>query len=169
MKVTVRNVYGYPSVSKRIREYAKENGFVLVLDRTGLLECDQLEDKVPKILLDNPALFVTNNVPIIGYSLINGVYYKCPLPHREQLEPNKRRISIPKTIKRLPTKVQLEGLRAPVKADWLATLSPEHYKIAKGLVNRFLPPSLNDKKPEKKECTSTAPTQNRRASSLVKK
>lgn len=148
MRLEVSNIYGYPSLDNRIKKYAKEIDAILILDRTSLKKLKDLAvSKKVKILIDNPVVFLEQNIPILGFIEHNGIFFKCDFPSKEKLFSNLVKIKIPKDLVRLPAKILVQALTAPCKKSFLHTLdnNSDTYKLVKKLVNSHVSPSLSEK------------------------
>jgi hypothetical protein len=146
MLVKVKNLYGYPSLTDGIRKYAKDNGILLIVDRSALA---RLEDKMSdqfKILVEAPPTLATNHIPVLGFKDHNGVFFRMDLPHKSQLVANEIKVKIPRKLDRLSPSMLSKALKAPNKSEFLATLDEksEDYRMVKNMINRYLPASLND-------------------------
>lgn len=149
--VKVKNLYGYPSYSETIVEYAKSIGAKLILDRSSLLKApaDFLKSDQPKILVDSFTALIHNEVPIIGFRNDRGIRLREPLPHKDWLVSNVVKVKVP-AFNRLPAKMLAQALKAPVKAPLMDGLKEgsDEYKAMKAMFSPHLPASLKDKAPK---------------------
>lgn len=145
--VKVRNLYGYPAVTKTAKDFAKEANAILLLDQVSLLRLskEQRLSKRPKLLIENPAVLTRERIPILGYREQRGFFYRGEMPHPSQLVENKLTVKVPK-YKRLPTAQFVEALKAPRKDKFLKQFDKdsEEARMVRAMFNRFLPPSLKD-------------------------
>lgn len=147
-KIKVVNLYGYPTLSPKIREYAKSIKALLVVDRMSLLRLtkEQASSTQPKILIDSLPIMMDFAIPILGYTDHNGIFFRGDLPHRDKLEPNIKVVKVPEKLDRPEPKLLLRALEAPNKSEFLKTFDEksEEHRVLRGLINRWLPPTLVD-------------------------
>lgn len=105
MKILIfRNIYGYPSVTPRILEYAKSHNCRVVFGSFCLSELVQ-QDK-PTLLIAGISMLESFKIPVIGYARQpNAIWTKCELPN--VLAPNEVKINVFKVNKTLPTVKEL--------------------------------------------------------------
>lgn len=90
-QVPLKNVYGYPALSDRIRKYAEVHNATIVI---SMYNVDPADESMKIVVAGLPFLCSTK-IPIIGYRMYdNGAWYRSDLPPK--LKPNEIIMSLPK-------------------------------------------------------------------------
>lgn len=150
-KLEVNNCWGYPSLTPRIKEFAKSVDALLVIGTANLLKFkakDLLSTK-PKIIIEAVPGLEAYGIPVIGYAKAQLRYLKCDLALGA---PRVRKIKVPTNHRRLPSKMFAEILAAPSKRAFIDALDPkaETTGIAKSMLSPILRASPNDPVPTRK-------------------
>lgn len=149
--VTVNNAFGYPTLSKAVKE-ALPKGCLVVLGLQGLLSLSK-EDRLssrPKAVIDVMPLLISSGIPIVGYYELNGIWTRSSINIGTY---PKTKLEVHGAFMRLPVDLHEAMLRAPKKKKWLKSLpkgSPEH-KLGQSMFSVHLPASALDKFKESKK------------------
>lgn len=89
--VLLKNTYGYPALSARIKKYAEAQKAKLII---SMYNVDPADEGM-KIIIAGLPFLVSTKIPVIGYNMYeNGAWYRTNLPPR--LKENEITMKLPK-------------------------------------------------------------------------